>query len=701
MAGRRGVVFVSIVLIVLVSAGRSAGAPPCDVCPFGCTYSTIQSAINAAADGRVLNVCDGTYEEEIDFLGKPITVQSRNGPDVTIIGDPTDTLVLDSIVTFANGEGPDSVLEGFTITGGRGSLSIYGRGGGGIFIDDASPTVRNCVVEENRVEGHGGGILMEDSNAVIEDCTVDGNRSYHTNGGGIACIGGAPTFTRTTISSNFATRYGAGVYLESSVAMFQDSVLEGNWAVVAFDASGGGLYADSGSDATLDGCTVRDNHAEEIGGGIYAGDAFELSSSTVRENEAHQGAGLYLEGGTSTLTGSDILENEAVNDGGGMYLAGATVTVESTTIADNTSGFQGGGVRSGAFTSLTLTNAVVSGNTARSHGGGISAEAWAPVTATDSEFNDNTAEQYGGGISVVDGSDLELERCLVQRNTADFGGGGLSTLMSPVRLVNTAVLGNRSNGTHTDRSGGGIYVQSTDLTLVNATLRNNISAVGGAGIQFLHGSATIENSILWANRTSSGPSAIGIIGTEPVEATYSDIQGGWPGTGNMDEPPRFVDSSGHHLLNVSPCIDAGDPASGPPEFPADDIDGDTRPQNAAYDMGADEFVGTPMTDVTVDVKANGVDDLLVVTPLDRVNVTLSVDAGDFARTPMESWFLLLVGTQPHLFPIVSGPLGSLPETSLITTALPAGVYGVAVIIDDRPDGEPWITWWDYVFIVSW
>ena len=91
----------------------------------------------------------GIYHEAIDFLGKPITLRSSDGPEVTTI-DGTG-LGQVSVVTCANGEGPATVLDGFTITGGSASL------GAGMYNEGSSPTVINCAFSGNSASVGGGG----------------------------------------------------------------------------------------------------------------------------------------------------------------------------------------------------------------------------------------------------------------------------------------------------------------------------------------------------------------------------------------------------------------------------------------------------------------------------------------------------------------------------------------------------------------
>ena len=105
-------------------------------------YSTIQMAIENAENGDTVLVVQGTYMENIDFLGKAISVVSESGYQAMII----DGSQAGSVVICNKGEGEDSVLDGFTITNG---YSFYG---GGINIDSSSPTIINCAFLKNEAK---------------------------------------------------------------------------------------------------------------------------------------------------------------------------------------------------------------------------------------------------------------------------------------------------------------------------------------------------------------------------------------------------------------------------------------------------------------------------------------------------------------------------------------------------------------------
>ena len=116
------------------------------------SYPTIQAAINSAVPGDRVIVSPGTYNENINFNGKSITVTSTDPNNPAIVaGTIIDAGGSGSAVTFANGEGPDAVITGFTITGGFGTYNevtdyIYYVTGFGLSIghEVRSTNAENC-----------------------------------------------------------------------------------------------------------------------------------------------------------------------------------------------------------------------------------------------------------------------------------------------------------------------------------------------------------------------------------------------------------------------------------------------------------------------------------------------------------------------------------------------------------------------------
>jgi hypothetical protein len=102
------------------------------------------------------------------------------------------------------------------------------------------------------------------------------------------------------------------------------------------------------------------------------------------------------------------------------------------------------------------------------------------------------------------------------------------------------------------------------------------------------GTLTVVNSIVWNNVVSTGGLQLASSNSSSTTTvTYSDVRGGYPGTGNINADPRFVNVSGNNyrLQGTSPCIDAGANGSG---LPATDLDAAPRILGSAPDMGAYE-----------------------------------------------------------------------------------------------------------------
>ena len=205
----RLVLLAFIAAVVLGGIGPANGATITVGPQAGYDFDSIQAGIDAAVDADTVLVAPGEYviTEPITFRGKAITVKSEAGPDETTIrmGTPSDTN-RGTVVIFENGETTASVLDGLTITGGRGSWlpSRSAWGGGGILFDASSGTVRNCTVVENTAEyGAGVGVYFG-SSATLTNCIIRRN-SATLSAGGVQCVFNSTlTMTYCTIVENSA-----------------------------------------------------------------------------------------------------------------------------------------------------------------------------------------------------------------------------------------------------------------------------------------------------------------------------------------------------------------------------------------------------------------------------------------------------------------------------------------------------------------
>lgn len=197
-------------------------------------FITIQSAIDTAVSGDIVEIADGIYSGEgnrnISFLGKAITVKSKNGPDRCIIDGSTDLPDRYRGFIFESEETRDSVLEGVTIR--NFWYLTCCDGGAGIYIAHGDPVIRNCSIIACRVELdacpciiYGGGISVSQGTPLIERCLIIGN-SINGNGGGISCSDGLyPASTLVFLKNCVIARnegYGGGIYLFD----FREAVIE-------------------------------------------------------------------------------------------------------------------------------------------------------------------------------------------------------------------------------------------------------------------------------------------------------------------------------------------------------------------------------------------------------------------------------------------------------------------------------------------
>ncbi len=291
-------------------------------------HATVQDGLDASLDGDVLCVEPGSYAENLDFGGALVHLVAVAGTRLTLL----DGAGVGSVVVFDDGEGPEAIVQGFTLTHGSATQ------GGGVRIISASPTLRDLVVEANVTmdpygEGMGGGIYLSDSLAILERVTVSNNESLGPNGGD-----------------------GGGVYMVSSSPQLDDVIVVGNIAHESGSGGqGGGLYV-SGSAPSLRHVVVEAN-AAVMGGGIYVSSASPLltnvviAENTVYEDSGGIGGGLYVVGSDPTLINATVIGNQASGGAGGdgaggalFVSAGASPTLINVAMTHNDSSGQAGGI---------------------------------------------------------------------------------------------------------------------------------------------------------------------------------------------------------------------------------------------------------------------------------------------------------------------------------------------------------------------
>ena len=162
--------FINLILNFRSSNGPSTIRVPQDI-------TSIQEAIIASSDGDLILVSPGTYEGQIDFLDKNISLASLiySGFDSSLLEETIlDGLVEGPVVTINGGQDQSSLVMGFVIENG---FSV--ESGGGLLIKNSSPTISRNIIRNNQAGdcgGNGGGIaILEDSYAHIFANTIYDN----------------------------------------------------------------------------------------------------------------------------------------------------------------------------------------------------------------------------------------------------------------------------------------------------------------------------------------------------------------------------------------------------------------------------------------------------------------------------------------------------------------------------------------------
>ncbi len=349
-------------------------------------YGTIQSAVNAADDGDEILVAPGLYTEKINFNGKAVLLHSSGGPDVTTIEHPSSG----SVVKCVSGEQSDTVLDGFTVTGGGGTFN-----GGGMENTASSPTVVNCYFVGNSAE-RGGGMGNVLASPIVTNCRFIDN--FAENGGGM---------------SN---------YFESSPVVTGCSFI-GNSASYA----GGGINNSYDSAPTILDCTFTDNTGYYYGGGMYsinagpvaAGCLFEANSAAV-STDFGGGGGVFSEVSESEFYGCDFVRNTTVAWGGGMNLLDSTPTFIDCEFIANAA--NKGGALAYSYSDPLLINCLFTTNTADVSSGTASSHRSTPAFI-NCTLAGNYAPEVGGIRIKQDPADggTTVDNCVLWGNEDDSG----------------------------------------------------------------------------------------------------------------------------------------------------------------------------------------------------------------------------------------------------------------------------------------
>ncbi len=629
-------------------------------------YTTIQDAIDAAANGDTIEVEADSYNENIAVSidleiiglgGSANTILDGGGAVMVAIDGATVTMTgftLDSTaqrgMEVTNGAvvtGDDLVMTGFNLFG--------GFEGAAMAVMDSDVTFSNSVFDDNYADDQGGAIAIHDSVASFADCDFNGNGSDE-DGGAMGLYNSVATIDTCTFEANGSNDDGGALDIDDGSDV---SIINSIFSNNVGDDAGGAITAEDGGSLTVDNCVFLTNDTPAGGGGIRVRRDLDLTviGGIFQGNTSPGNGGAITAGdGDHSVDGTVFLSNESDALGGAINMAGnCNMTIANADFSSNVATLGGalyvrddsvlgisdssfdaniaGAGRGGAIRwfpssgTLNIISSSFTNNVATSTGGAISsASATYGDTGTfnlvNNTFIANSADDQGGGVYAQRADSLAVIGNTFCGNDAVSNGGGMAVVFgAPTnnQFENNVIADNVSGG-----NGGGLRFEgSSDPDLTNNTFLGNDAADGGH-IRLAQASGNLTNNIFAFAAGGDGVSQDSTNGSRDFNLWFTNTAsdtGGALGPGDLGgsavfADPDLTDYSGdcfnddYGLEPGSPAIDAGDPAIQDADGTNSDVGAFGGPNSPVDDDGDGylAFVDCDDTDAAVNPGADEICD---------------------------------------------------------------------------------------------
>ncbi|MCD4735294.1 MAG: hypothetical protein K8R53_04580 [Bacteroidales bacterium] len=501
------------------------------------------------------------------------------------------------------------------------SLNEVDNLGGGIYCENSSPHFTHFTITENTAFNNGDGIYAENSSVpYLNHCILYDNGTDEFEGvsgsslsadysdiknespTGTGNIDADPLFTDAgtgdfTLSwtgfpyfdgtkspcmdagDQAAPRNADGTFADMGVYVFDQSshtVLGGDVSGLWTQAASPYLITDEINIPIDSSLTIEPGveifflehykfmvFGQILAQGIEADSIlFSVQDTTGFYNNAHYGwHGLRFIDGNTTGQPQSLIDYcrfeyglATSSSGGAIYCSNSSAIIISNCLFEKNRSDGGGGGAISCYpnSNIEISSSTFINNSCTSSGGALHFDTSSPL-CFNLTITQNSAN-WGGGIAAYNGADAIIRYSLIANNSATDLGAGIHTYTSYPAIIYSTIVGN-----DTPSSGGGLYV-----------------GYPGSG-----GNAQVVNCIIWDNSTDQVNEETGGL----INMSYTDIENGWTGTGNINSDPLFTDPLNndftlswanypYHDTTRSPCINTGDPTS----------DGD--PDGTIADMGA-------------------------------------------------------------------------------------------------------------------
>lgn len=441
------------------------------------------------------------------------------------------------------------------------------QNGGAAYLENAELTFADSSFTNNSATEFGGAIYVDQSSSVVVDnIAFTGNRVESEdkgNGGAIFSLNGNVQVNESIFTENTSKRNGG------AIAIASDNVRD-----------------DSDQQLSISNSEFVRNTAEKKGGAVFwydyetndrKGD-LAIEQTTFKDNKANMGGAIYAEN-AFTVTGSQFTKNQATDDGGAIYAyTTADFAISNSVFQENTSGDNGGAIAAwadnGQDQNYSVTNSQFTENEAADKGGAISWLEYESIhdgashvlSVEGSTFNSNTA-QWGGAINTE--AELSVKDTTFVANTAEDDGGAIDASRTAQFSINGARFEQNTAGDN----GGAINAWTDNQlernnTITNSQFISNKATDKGGAIAWLavdplwddvaH-NITVENSTFDSNSAQWGGAIntegeITLRGETNFVGNTASQQGGAifvseTGTLNVEGTAVFANNTANNTLN--------------------------------------------------------------------------------------------------------------------------------------------------------
>ncbi len=520
-----GRLLASAAALVAVCLGSLASAAVITVQQNGSgNFTTIQAALNFAANGDTILVGPGSYAEFLDTGGKSVTLRGINGFTQTIV-DPNGadgtlltiaggTLLIEQM-SFRNGRNASMGAISASATVTFDSCRFLGglaSQGAALNIASSNVTFTNNQFLSNQASSVGGAIKADNSVLAFSNCAFSTNQCTGTQGGALRLDTCTVTFTNSSFTENSISGGGEGgaAYLVGSTATISQCTFSQN--SITGGGSGGALRLQNGS-ASIGGTVFTDNSvtggSTALGGAVCSvGVSGTWTGMTLTGNRVDcggttQGGDLYVSGGNiaaianSTFSGSRALNGTAL--GGSILLTGgARPTISNSAFTDcqaQTNGTARGGAiyldnnSNAMLLSLDFTNCRVPNGPGADEGGALYVTGSIPLI-DDCEFVGCSSNDGGGAIFLSNLSSATILSSVFRQNSGSAGGAIVAVGQSSPLIAGTVFTSNGASGSN----GGAMYIEDSAPSFAACLFQQNgnqaIRIVGNGGYVPLVGGST-------------------------------------------------------------------------------------------------------------------------------------------------------------------------------------------------------------------